>query len=256
MEITATGKNVEIAIQNGLLECGLTREEVQVKVIEEGGLLKKAKVVLSWGEQPSADSQQQSEQQEEVVEEQSTPSTENDISEDAEADIEEPTPVKKAKKVRNINTSRLQEKCTDFLTNLIAFIDKDAKINCTTAKNEISYTIESENKNISKLIGFHGDTLKSLNMLLSAFKTIQETPVRIYLDINGYKAERQQSLIDLANKTAEQAVNIERNIHLDPMSAFDRRIIHTTLQDRDDVTTESTGEGEKRHVVVKPVFRR
>ena len=76
------------------------------------------------------------------------------------------------------------------------------------------------------------------------------------LFINGYKENRNQTLVDLANKTAEQAVKIERNIHLDPMNAYDRRIIHTTLQDRVDVTTESTGEGEKRHVVVKPTFRR
>ena len=63
-------------------------------------------------------------------------------------------------------------------------------------------------------------------------------------------------IIDLANKVAEQAIKIERNIHLDPMNAYDRRIVHTTLQGRDDVTTESTGEGEKRHVVIKPTFRR
>ena len=50
MQIEATGKSVEIAIQNGLLECGMKREEVNVKVVEEGGLFKKAKVILSWGE--------------------------------------------------------------------------------------------------------------------------------------------------------------------------------------------------------------
>ena len=73
---------------------------------------------------------------------------------------------------------------------------------------------------------------------------------------DGYKANRNQALIDLANKTAEQAIKIERNIHLDPMNAYERRIIHTTIQERDDVTTESTGEGEKRHVVVKPIFKK
>ena len=78
----------------------------------------------------------------------------------------------------------------------------------------------------------------------------------MYLDIDGYKANKNQGLEELANKVADQAVKIERNIHLDPMSAYDRRIIHTTLQEREDVTTESTGEGEKRHVVVKPTFKR
>ena len=78
----------------------------------------------------------------------------------------------------------------------------------------------------------------------------------MFLDVDGYKASRNQSIVELANRTADQAVKIERNIHLDPMSAYDRRIIHTTLQEREDVTTESTGEGEKRHVVVKPVFKK
>ena len=59
MQIEATGKSVEIAIQNGLLECGMKREEVDVKIIEKGGLFKKAKVILSWGEEKA----------EEVVEE-------------------------------------------------------------------------------------------------------------------------------------------------------------------------------------------
>ncbi|MBQ8615636.1 MAG: Jag N-terminal domain-containing protein, partial [Clostridia bacterium] len=54
MQIEATGKSVEIAIQNGLLECGMKREDVNIKVVEEGGLFKKAKVILSWGEQEEA----------------------------------------------------------------------------------------------------------------------------------------------------------------------------------------------------------
>jgi len=58
-------------------------------------------------------------------------------------------------------------------------------------------------------------------------------------------------LVELANKMADKAEEIERNVHLDPMNAYERRIIHTTLQDRELVETESTGEGEKRHVVIK-----
>ena len=106
------------------------------------------------------------------------------------------------------------------------------------------------------MIGYHGESLQALQMLLSGLKLRSEGPIRMYLDVDGYKQNRNQAIIDLAQKTAEQAVKIERNIHLDPMNAYDRRIVHTTLQNRDDVTTESTGEGEKRHVVVKPIFKR
>ena len=127
---------------------------------------------------------------------------------------------------------------------------------CQIKDNNLIITYKINGEGVGKLIGFHGDTLHAIQLLLSGIKTRSEGPVRLYVDIAGYKANRNQSIIDLANKVAEQAIKIERNIHLDPMSAYDRRIVHTTLQDRDDVTTESTGEGEKRHVVVKPIFKR
>ena len=69
MQIEATGKSVEIAIQNGLLECGMKREDVNVKVVEEGGLFKKAKVILSWGEEEKTEEIQEVAQEEIAQEE-------------------------------------------------------------------------------------------------------------------------------------------------------------------------------------------
>lgn len=243
MEIIATGKNVEIAIQNGLLECGLTREEVEVKVIEKGGLFKNAKVQLSWGEQPKV---------EEKVEEPIEEIKEVEEPEEVKVETKSEQVVEKPKRI--VNTDRLQKHCSKFLTGLVKLVDEKATVECTAEENQLSFTITGEN--LGKLIGFHGDNLKALQLLLSGLKQRNEGAVRIFLDINGYKSSKNQTLIDLANKTATQAINIERNIHLDPMSAYDRRIIHTALQGRDDVTTESTGEGEKRHVVVKPIIKR
>ena len=244
MRLEATGKNVELAIQNGLLECGLTREEVQVKVIEEGGLFKKAKVELVWGEETPEEkpeeklepAAEQEEKAEEIVAEKAAPAS---------------APVKPK---RVVDTSRLEKRGVEFLLGLAQLVDKSATADCSARENEITFSIKGEN--LGKLIGYHGENLQALQLLLSGIKLRSEGPVRLYLDINGYKANRNQSLVDLANKTAEQAIKIERNIHLDPMNAYERRIIHTTLQDREDVTTESTGEGEKRHVVVKPIFKK
>ncbi len=244
MRLEATGKNVELAIQNGLLECGLTREEVQVKVIEEGGLFKKAKVELVWGEETPEEkpeeklepAAEQEEKAEEIVAEKAAPAS---------------APVKPK---RVVDTSRLEKRGVEFLLGLAQLVDKSATADCAAGENEITFSIKGEN--LGKLIGYHGENLQALQLLLSGIKLRSEGPVRLYLDINGYKANRNQSLVDLANKTAEQAIKIERNIHLDPMNAYERRIIHTTLQDREDVTTESTGEGEKRHVVVKPIFKK
>ena len=242
MQIEATGKSVEIAIQNGLLECGMKREEVEVKVIEEGGLFKKAKVLLIWGEDKI----------EEPAEEISLEPVEQLIEEIAET--EEVIEEKEEKKKRVVDTARVEARGKEFLLGLARLLDENATVESETKENEVTFLVKGEK--LGKLIGFHGENIQALQMLLSGIKTRGEGPIRLYLDIDGYKANRNQAIIDLANKTAEQAIKIERNIHLDPMNAYERRIVHTTLQGRDDVTTESTGEGEKRHVVVKPLFRK
>ena len=242
MQIEATGKSVEIAIQNGLLECGMKREEVEVKVLEQGGLFKKAKVLLVWGEDKA-----EPETAEQTVEEVETTEQPEEVEETVEVEIPE-------KKKRIIDTSRLEARGKEFLLGLVKMLDENATVEATAGENEVTFSVKGEN--LGKLIGYHGENIAAVQMLLSGIKTKGEGLVRLYVDIDGYKANRNQALIDLANKTAEQAVKIERNIHLDPMSAYERRIVHLTLQEREDVTTESTGEGEKRHVVVKPTFKR
>jgi len=246
MTIEATGKSVELAIQNGLLECGMKREEVEIKVIDQGGLFKKAKVTLTWGE----------EKKEEVVEaEVNEVVTDSEKEEYIETEATETEAEEKTEKPKRVvDTTRLEQRGIEFLTGLARVIDETATVEATAGENEVTFRVSGGN--VGKLIGFHGETLQAVQMLLSGLKTRGEWPVRLYVDIDGYKANRNQSIIDLANKVADQAIKIERNIHLDPMNAYDRRIVHTTLQAREDVTTESTGEGEKRHVVVKPVFKK
>lgn len=247
MQIEATGKSVEIAIQNGLLECGMKRDEVNVKVVDEGGLFKKAKVILTWGEEIKS---------EEILEETKVEvetQEETETIEQAE-EIQEETEIVEEKKKRIFDSTRIQEKGKEFLLGLARILDENATCDVNVNENEVTFSLQGEK--LGKLIGYHGENLQALQVLLSGLKTRGEGGIRLFLDIDGYKASRNQTIIDLANKTAEQAIKIERNIHLDPMNAYERRIVHTTLQDRDDVTTESTGEGEKRHVVVKPIFKK
>ena len=248
MQIEATGKSVEIAIQNGLLECGMKRDEVNVKVVDEGGLFKKAKVILSWGEQPVEEKVEVQEEVQENVQEEikEVETTEEETQEVVEEIVE--------KKKRIFDTTRIQEKGKEFLLGLAKILDENATCDVSANENEVAFSLHGEK--LGKFIGYHGDNLQALQILLSGLKTRGEGGIRLFLDVDGYKASRNQAIIDLANKTAEQAVKIERNIHLDPMNAYERRIVHTTLQERDDVTTESTGEGEKRHVVVKPTFKK
>ena len=244
MQIEATGKSVEIAIQNGLLECGMKRDEVEIKVLDQGGLFKKARIQLTWGEQKPEEKEEVNFQEEVATEE-----AVEEVVEQTE--VVEAQPVEEKKK-RIVDSSRIQQAGKDFLLGLAKMLDENATCEVQVNDNEVTFSLRGEK--LGKLIGYHGDNLQAVQVLLSGLKQRGEGAIRLFLDVDGYKVSRNQALVDLANKTAEQAIKIERNIHLDPMSAYERRIIHTTLQGREDVTTESTGEGEKRHVVVKPIF--
>ena len=103
------------------------------------------------------------------------------------------------------------------------------------------------------LIGHRGQTLQALQFLVSLIvRTKYGDEIRVVLDVERYRERREASLRDMANKVAARVVQSGRGITLEPMSAADRRIIHTSLTDHPSVTTESIGVGENRKVMVIP----
>ena len=112
-----------------------------------------------------------------------------------------------------------------------------------------SLNIEGEDLGI--LIGRRGQTLSALQYVvrLIIFQQTQ-TKLPIIIDVEGYKRRRYDALRDLAWRIAEQVLLKKRPFTLEPMPAFERRIIHLTLANHPDVTTESTGVGEARKVVI------
>ncbi len=116
----------------------------------------------------------------------------------------------------------------------------------------IVFDIEGEDLGI--LIGRRGQTLACLQFitrLIVAQEMKAPTPT-IVVDVGGYKQRRYQTLKALAQHLAEQVVTSGSPLTLEPMPAYERRIIHLTLTDHPDVTTESTGFGEARKVVILP----
>ena len=117
MQIEATGKSVEIAIQNGLLECGMKREDVNVKVLDEGGIFKKAKVVLSWGKE---------EKVEEVVEQTEVEETLTENVTEIEEETVETEEQDEIKPKRIVDSTRIQEKGKEFLLGLAKILDENS----------------------------------------------------------------------------------------------------------------------------------
>ena len=101
------------------------------------------------------------------------------------------------------------------------------------------------------LIGYRGETLYSLQTIVSsvANKNIDEK-IRIWLDIEGYKEKREKTLQDLAIRIARTVEKTKKSKTLEPMQAYERKIIHSALQDSKTVKTESIGEEPRRRVVI------
>lgn len=103
------------------------------------------------------------------------------------------------------------------------------------------------------LIGQHGVNLQALQHLarLIVRKHIPEK-IRFTLDINKYRAQKNQSIIEQARGAAKEALSQGRSVFMEPMTTYERRIVHLELSQNSEVSTESVGEGESRKIVVKP----
>ena len=141
------------------------------------------------------------------------------------------------------------KRSVEFLDGLFDLLKVPAQAEYTEVDDKIIINVITTAS--SQLIGYRGDTLNAIQTILGGLKRAGEGRYRVYLDVGNYKKDREQSIVDLANKMADKAEEIERNVHLDPLNPYERRIVHSALQGRELVETESMGEGEKRHVVIK-----
>ena len=120
-------------------------------------------------------------------------------------------------------------------------------------KNQINLTITGDK--VSHLIGYKGKTIESFQSLLNAMlQRENEESAKVFVEVNDYKKRKEEKLKNLANKMANNVIRFRKPIRLEPMSAYERLIIHTELAKRDDVETESQGEEPRRRVVIKKKY--
>ena len=221
--IISEGKTTTEAIENGLKQLKVSKKDVNIKVLEEDkrsffSILapKVVKVELTVKEENVRKSQKREE-------------TEIHLSEED---------FKKAE------------------ANIKAFLDDFIK----GVKEELSYKIslnngivevEMQGKNAGFLIGYRGETLYALQTLITSIANKGvESRVILRLDIENYKAKREKTLENLALRTAQTVMRTGRTITLEPMQAYERKIIHSALQDNKKICTDSTGVEPRRRVVI------
>ena len=112
--------------------------------------------------------------------------------------------------------------------------------------------ITFQGRGMGAIIGRRGETLDALQYLTNLAVNRQfEVKNRIVLDVEGYRAEREKTLTNLAKKMADKARRNDRDVILEPMSPHERRIIHIALQDEEDIKTVSVGEEPYRKIIIK-----
>lgn len=207
-----SGKTVEEAIQRALEQLGVSREEAEVTVVKEG----KAGI-LGLGSEPA---------------------------------VVRVTPLKL------ITPGDATEVAKNVLEKLLGLMGVEGSV---TPQAEAvgggapSVTLNITGDDLGILIGRRGQTLSSLQYLVRLIVSHQtESRESIVIDIEGYKQRRYQALEDFARQMAEQVKARGKPYAFEPMSSFERRIIHITLAGHPEVTTESVGEGEARKVVILP----
>ncbi len=222
--IISEGKTSTEAIEKGLKELRLSRNQVDVRIIEE-----KKKSFFNILDPH-------------IVKVELT--VREDISK-KEKTVEK----KERKEVKSEDIHESIEKINAFLKDFLNAISKSINYNVKNEDNIIYITIDGEDS--AKLIGYRGEALNSLQIILTTIANNgKDTNIKIILDIGNYKDTRKKTLEELSDKIEKTVLKTGKSVTLEPMTAYERKIIHTRLQDSKHVKTYSVGENDKRRVVI------
>ena len=143
------------------------------------------------------------------------------------------------------------DRVEEFLADVFAAMQIDAKIEITENKEENTMNVDLSGEDMGVLIGKRGQTLDSLQYLTNRVANkMQDGYVRVKLDTEDYRRRRKETLENLAKNIASKVKRTRRTVALEPMNPYERRIIHSALQSDPAVSTHSEGEEPYRKVVV------
>ena len=212
------GKTEQEAIARAMAELGLDENEFDVEVMEESkkGLFTKGKVKIRIH----------------VEEEEGGEAEEEYVSDPA-----------------------LEKKLCVFLETVIEKMGFDGRASVSGHEgSKVFIDLNSPDANL--LIGKHGKNLDALQVLVNVYAgNLADGPIRVVVDSENYRNRREEHLVRLAMKTAQQVRRSRTSRLLEPMNPFERRLIHTALSDMDDIHTESEGDGLIKQVRVSYVER-
>ena len=243
--IEVKAKTVDDAITDALVELGVTSDQLDYEIIDKGSagflginrrdavIRARKKVVV-----PEKPAEKAVEKQEPAVKKEKVP-------------VKKPEQPASVKPEVSVDFPVLEKEVQDFLKQVFAAMKLEVEI--VTASDADNKVIEVEFKGpeMGMLIGTRGQTLDTLQYLTNlAVNKKSESYVKVKLDTEDYRKRRKETLENLARNIAYKVKRTKRPVSLEPMNPFERRVIHSALQNDRYVSTHSEGEEPYRHVVV------
>lgn len=219
--IIVEGKTTAEAIEKGLKELNATKNMVEIKTIEEEKKRSFYSILAP-----------------RIVKIEMTLKEEKNI---------KTATVKKRQINKNLEEiEKISEKIKEFFNSIL---EKDVK--CDVKIEDFCIVVKINGDNISHLIGYRGATINALQVLATAIANKHSTSKTVVIvDVGDYREKRKKILEDLAEKISQRVIKTRKSITLDPMTAYERKVIHTKLQNSDRVKTFSKGEEPYRKVVI------
>ena len=227
--IISEGKTTNEAIENGLKQLKVSKDKVEIKVLEEENKKSFFSILTP-----------------RVVKVELTLKDNVQVNEKRENREERP------KKEYSQNMEIIEKSknvVDDFLKTWLKQVDE--KLEYTIKVEDYIIMIEIKGETAGTLIGYRGETLNSLqNILVNIANNNAEESVKLLLDIENYREKREKILNDLAIKVAKTVLKTGKSITLEPMSPYERKIIHNSLQGFEKIDNYSIGEGNNRRIVI------
>ena len=225
--IISEGKTTNEAIENGLKKLNVSKNQVDIKVLESDDKRSFFSILAP-----------------RVVKVELT-LKESNVEENKEKESK-PREIKKYS-AQELDTA--EANVNNFLNEFLPKLGQD--ITYIINKDETGLVATINGHEAGYLIGYRGETLYSLqNILISVASKSLTSRVRVILDIEDYKNKREKTLEDLADRMAKKVIRTGKSVTLEPMKAYERKIIHSKLQTSNKVTTHSIGEEPRRRLVI------
>ena len=250
MEIT--GKSVEDAFMNAIIQLETTSDNIDYEVIDKGsngilGFGSRPAKIKAWVKSQEGQTEEASVKEVKEVSEE-VKNIKAEVKNEVKAEVKnESKPAKKAVVI----TCDVDKVIRDFLDNMFKAMNMEVNIDIKIDEAEGCVNVELSGDEMGLLIGKRGQTLDSIQYLVSLVVNKEnEKYMRVKVDTEDYRQRRKETLESLAKNIAYKVKRSKRPVSLEPMNPYERRIIHSALQNDKFVATRSEGEEPFRHVIV------